>query len=66
MCSLDFLLLTATKPRVVDGCYPNVSTIAKAWNDKPHRLEYFTETRRLGIRTAEDEAISALLISMCE
>ena len=59
---LDALMLTATNPSLADGRYPGPEKIADAWNDKPHRTEYFRENRKWGITTAEDEEIESFLL----
>ena len=57
----DLLLATATEPSIeANGSYPNVETIAAAWNMNDH-LYYFRFNRFVGIHTADDEAIEKLL-----
>jgi hypothetical protein len=58
---LDLLLAPVTRPSL-DAAkdYPDVESIAKAWNDNDH-VYYFRCNRWTGIHTADDEAIEKLL-----
>ena len=56
---LDALLATATSPKIVNGCYPSVKRIAKAWVTPRGRehVDYFCKNRESGIQTFQDDDI---------
>ncbi|TPM02800.1 hypothetical protein FJ960_16660 [Mesorhizobium sp. B2-3-11] len=59
--SVDLVLLTATKPKIIKGEYPTVGEIAGAWKQNKGEDYYFRNNRLAGIHTADDEEIEALL-----
>lgn len=60
--SLDLVLLTATKPTInTSGAYPTAEAVAKAWIECEDQGYYFRNNLLAGIKTSDDEAISALL-----
>jgi hypothetical protein len=62
--TLDLLLATATQPDLTRNppWYPTPQAIAQKWrNDREDNVRYFRNNLRDGIRTFEDDAISAAL-----
>jgi hypothetical protein len=64
LVQLDLLLLTANDPKIsaTHPNYPDVATIARAWNAAPSKhAEYFWKNADNGICTFQDEEIRALM-----
>lgn len=60
---LDILLVTANDPTLTGKppAYPDVNTIADAWNRAGDHVEYFWKNRDSSIQTFQDDEIRALL-----
>lgn len=60
---LDILLATANAPKLggTPLCYPNVESIAHAWNAAGDHVKYFWRNTDCGIRTFQDDKIRGLL-----
>ncbi|MCA0008825.1 MULTISPECIES: hypothetical protein [unclassified Mesorhizobium] len=60
--SLDVVLLTATKPKIMlKGAYCTAQEIADAWKKNKKEDYYFRNNLLAGIRTADDEEIKTYL-----
>ena len=64
LSGFDLLLMTATKPTLVDAQYPTPKQIAEAWHlDSKGHVVYFHNNRHHGITTFQDAELQELLVN---